>query len=29
MDIWPQFFLVDHGDTFGENMGLFRAAFFE
>lgn len=29
MDIWPQFFLVDRGDTFGENMGLFRAAFFE
>ena len=26
--IWPQFFLVDKGDTFGENMGLFRAAFF-
>lgn len=29
MDVWPQFFLVDRGDTFGENMGLFRAAFFE
>src|SRR4051812_14162401 len=29
MDIWPQFFLVDRGDTFGENLGLFRAAFFE
>lgn len=29
MDVWPQFFLVDRGETFGENMGLFRAAFFE
>lgn len=27
-DIWPQFFLVDRGETFGENLGLFRAAFF-
>ena len=26
--IWPQFFLVDRGETFGENKGLFRAAFF-
>lgn len=27
--VWPQFFLVDRGETFGANMGLFRAAFFE
>lgn len=27
-DAWAQFFLVDRGDTFGENLGLFRAAFF-
>lgn len=26
--IWPQFFLVDRGATFGENKGLFRASFF-
>lgn len=26
---WPQFFLVDRGATLGENLGLFRAAFFE
>lgn len=26
---WPQFFLVDRGETLGENLGLFRAAFFE
>lgn len=26
--IWSQFFLVDGGETFGENLGLFRAAFF-
>lgn len=25
--IWPQFFLVDRGETFGENLGLFRASF--
>jgi len=25
---WSQFFLVDRGETFGENLGLFRAAFF-
>lgn len=27
--IWPQFFLVDRGETFGENLGLFRGAFFK
>jgi SNF2 family DNA or RNA helicase len=27
-DIWPQFYLVDRGETFGENLGLFRASFF-
>lgn len=26
--IWPQFYLVDKGDTFGENKGLFRKTFF-
>lgn len=26
--IWPQFYLVDKGETFGENKGLFRASFF-
>lgn len=26
--LWPQFFLVDRGETFGENMGLFRKSFF-
>lgn len=25
---WPQFFLVDGGETLGENLGIFRAAFF-
>lgn len=25
---WPQFDLVDHGETLGKTMGLFRAAFF-
>lgn len=29
MDAWPQFFLVDGGETLGENMEMFRAAFFE
>jgi len=27
-DLWSQFFLVDRGETFGENLGLFRASFF-
>lgn len=27
-DIWGQFYLVDRGETFGENLGLFRGAFF-
>lgn len=26
--IWPQFKLVDRGETFGDSMGLFRGAFF-
>lgn len=26
--LWPQFKLVDRGETFGEHLGLFRAAFF-
>ncbi len=26
--IWSQFYLVDRGETFGENLGLFRKAFF-
>lgn len=26
--MWSQFYLVDKGDTFGENLGLFRSAFF-
>lgn len=26
--IWPQFYLVDKGETFGENLGLFRKSFF-
>lgn len=27
-DLWSQFFLVDRGETFGENLGLFRASLF-
>lgn len=27
-DLWGQFFLVDHGYTLGETLGLFRQAFF-
>lgn len=27
--LWTPFFLVDRGETFGENLGIFRAAFFE
>lgn len=27
-DIWAQFYLIDKGETFGENLGLFRGAFF-
>lgn len=27
-DLWSQFHLVDHGDTFGDNLGLFRATFY-
>lgn len=27
-DVWSQFYLVDQGETFGENLGLFRSTFF-
>ena len=27
-DIWAQFFLVDRGETLGDTLGMFRAAFF-
>lgn len=27
-DIWPQMFLIDRGQTLGETLGLFRAAFY-
>lgn len=27
-DLWAQFYLVDQGETFGENLGLFRAGLF-
>lgn len=27
-DLWSQFYLVDRGETFGENLGLFRKSFF-
>ncbi len=27
-DLWSQFYLVDGGETFGENLGIFRASFF-
>lgn len=27
--IWSQYYLVDRGETFGENLGLFRGAFFD
>jgi hypothetical protein len=27
-DLWAQFYLVDRGETFGENLGPFRKAFF-
>jgi hypothetical protein len=26
--LWAQFYLIDRGDTFGENLGLFRGGFF-
>ena len=26
--LWAQFYLVDKGETFGQNLGLFRSAFF-
>jgi SNF2 family DNA or RNA helicase len=28
-DLWAQLFLVDRGETLGETLGLFRAAFFD
>lgn len=27
-ELWPQFLLVDRGETFGEEIGLFRSGFF-
>lgn len=27
--VWPQMYLVDRGDTLGETLGLFRAAFYD
>ena len=27
-DLWPQFYLIDFGETLGETLGLFREAFF-
>jgi SNF2 family DNA or RNA helicase len=27
-DLWAQFFLIDHGETLGPTLGLFRSAFF-
>jgi SNF2 family DNA or RNA helicase len=27
-DLWGQFYLTDRGETFGENLGLFRSSFF-
>ncbi len=27
--VWAQYYLLDHGETFGPNLGIFRAAFFE
>lgn len=27
-DLWPQFYLIDFGDTLGETFGLYREAFF-
>lgn len=27
--VWAQYFLLDRGETFGANLGIFRAAFFE
>ena len=27
-DLWSQFYLVDRGETFGQNLGLFRAGLF-
>ena len=27
--LWPQFKLIDHGETLGQTLGMFRAAFFD
>jgi len=29
MDLWPQQFLVDHGESLGRTLGMFREAFFD
>jgi hypothetical protein len=29
MPVWPQFYLVDHGESFGETLGMFREVFFK
>lgn len=29
IDLWSQMYLIDKGETLGQSMGLFRAAFFE
>jgi SNF2 family DNA or RNA helicase len=29
IDLWAQMFLVDHGETLGETLGLFRGAFYD
>lgn len=28
-DLWAQYYVVDHGETLGKTLGLFRAAFFK
>lgn len=28
-DLWSQFYLIDRGETFGENLGIFRTSFFD
>jgi hypothetical protein len=29
MPVWGQFYLIDHGDSFGTTLGMFREAFFK
>lgn len=29
MDLWPQFYLIDFGETLGETMGFYREVFFK